>query len=172
MDERQLSDKAKGLLRSRIGHLKQVPPIVDTERVGKVLTDLHSRTRRVRTVDILTTLSQCSLYLSKLLLQSELDTLVLGVYRESLVDFLTRKNSALNVGFFQDFIRRFPITAWGLRDDLIKLSSKAVNVCRQCQAFQLLQVLVGQLSNMVSVVSFVALVRAYGIARAIDKKTY
>ncbi|RDB24111.1 DNA polymerase V [Hypsizygus marmoreus] len=148
LDERQLSDKAKGILRSRIGKSKDVPSGIDTELALSILNDLHTRARKVHSSDMLSTLSQCSLYISKALIQSDAEKSVVQVYQQSLADFITRKNSALNTGFFQDFIRRCPASAWGLRNDLLDLSGRAVNVYRQCQAYQLLDTLISQLSAM------------------------
>ncbi|KII88994.1 hypothetical protein PLICRDRAFT_108863 [Plicaturopsis crispa FD-325 SS-3] len=143
-DERQLSDKATGILKNRIGKLKETPASVGVEQVTQVLDDLHTRARKVHASDLMSTLSQCSLYLSRLLLHADGAEAVARVYRLSLVDFVTRKGSALNGKFFEDFIRRHPGTAWTLRDDLVDVSGKAVNAYRQCQTFQLLQALLSQ----------------------------
>lgn len=148
-DERQLADKAKGILRSRIGKSKEVPTGVDAEYALTVLTDLHTRARKVHSSDMLATLSQCSLYLSKVMVSIDAEKALVQVYQQSLADFITRKNSALNTGFFQDFIRRCPASAWSLRSDILDLSGRAVNVYRQFQAYQLLDLLVSQLPVMV-----------------------
>jgi DNA polymerase phi len=74
---------------------------------------------------------------------------LLQIYRPSLKDFITRKNSALNASFFQEFIRRCPMSAWSLRGDLLDLSNRAVNLYRQSQAYQLLELLVTQLPVIV-----------------------
>jgi DNA polymerase phi len=153
-DERQLSDKAKGILRSRIGKSKELPSEVDTEQVSTVLTDIHMRARRAHSSDLLGTLSQCSIYLSKMLLHLGAEKSLLQIYRPSLTDFITRKNSALNASFFQDFIRRCPTSAWSLRGDILDLSTRAVNSYRQCQAFQLVELLVNQLPAMVCTTFF------------------
>ncbi|KAG5647160.1 hypothetical protein DXG03_001115 [Asterophora parasitica] len=144
-DERQLSDKAKGILRSRIAKSKELPAGTDTEFTLTVVTDIHIRARKVHSSDMLTTLSQCSLYLSKVLVQLDSEQPIVQLYQESLADFITRKNSALNTSFFQDFIRRSPASAWSLRHDLLDLSGRSVNTYRQCQAYQLLDTLIGQL---------------------------
>jgi DNA polymerase phi len=149
-DERQLSDKAKGVLSSRIIKSKENPSPIDTKRVAEILEALHTRARKVHTSDLLPTLSQSSLYVSKLLLHFETGDPVLLIYGESLMNFTTRKASTLNATFFQDFIRRLPSSAWSLRDTLLESSRKATNAYRQCQAFQLLQVLISQLPTLVS----------------------
>ena len=148
-DERQLSDKAKGILRSRVGKSKELPSGVNAAQVSAVLADIHMCARRARSSDLLATLSQCSIYLSKTLIHLGAEESLLGVYRLSLNDFITRKNSVLNASFFQNFVRRCPATAWSLRGDVLDLSTRAVNSYRQCQAYQLLELLVNQLPAMV-----------------------
>jgi DNA polymerase phi len=148
-DERQLSDKATGLLRNRLGKSKDFPLDVDSEEATTVLDELHRRARRAHSSEGLATLSHCSLFLSRVILHPEADDFVLRVYRGSLVDFITRKASTLNATFFHDFIRRYPTSGWSLRDDIIDTSRKAANVYRQCQAFQLLHVIVNQMPALV-----------------------
>jgi DNA polymerase phi len=148
-DERQLADKATGLLRNRLGKSKDLPSDIDSEETVTVLDELHRRARRARSSEVLATLSQCSLYLSKVMLQSKAEESVLRVYRASLVDFITRKASTLNATFFHDFIRRYPASGWSLRGDVIDASCQATNVYRQCQAFQLLHTIVNQIPALV-----------------------
>ncbi|KAK0459585.1 DNA polymerase phi-domain-containing protein [Desarmillaria tabescens] len=109
-DEKQLSDKTQGILRSRITKAKDIP------------------TCPSRSSELLAILSSCSLYLAKVVAAQQGAEQVLDTYRESLVDFLTRKNSALNLNFFQDLIMRIPALGWSLRQDLIDLSKKAINL--------------------------------------------
>lgn len=148
-DERQLSDKATGILRSRLGRSKETPSDSDDSQVTEVLLSLHVRARKAHSSDIVTTLNQCSLYLSRLLLNSGEETL-LRIYRESLTDFATRKTSALQPNIILDFIRRYPIPAWKLRSDLVQMTGKAVNGYRLCQTFNFIQTLLVQLPNPVS----------------------
>ncbi|KAH7910650.1 DNA polymerase phi-domain-containing protein [Hygrophoropsis aurantiaca] len=146
-DERQLTDKATGLLKSRLAKSKDVPVATDVEQVTTILQELHQRARKTRSSDHLSTLSQCSLYICRVLLLSHQEEALTRTYRDSLVDFISRKASHLNFTFFQDFFRRYPVPAWRLRKDLIDVSVKAVNTYRQCQAYQLLQTLVNQASG-------------------------
>ncbi|KAG6845192.1 hypothetical protein H0H87_012749 [Tephrocybe sp. NHM501043] len=148
LDERQLSDKAKGILRSRITKSKDIPVAVDVKSTVTIATEIHTRARKVHTSDMLATLSQCSVYLTRILVQCESHAPLVQLYQESLADFLTRKNSALNSNFFQDLIRRLPAIAWPLRNDFLDLSGRAVNAYRQGQAYQLLDTLMGQLPTM------------------------
>src|ERR1700691_4838030 len=78
-DERQLSDKATGLLRNRICKPKDLPVGIGSEEAATVLDELHGRARKTRSPEVLATLSQCSLYLSKVMLHSEAETSVLQV---------------------------------------------------------------------------------------------
>lgn len=150
-DEKQLSDKATGILRSRIGKLKDVPEDVDAEQVGAILRELHLRARKAASKDIVATLSQCSLYTARCLGHAQSEDAVREAYRESLVDFATRKASRLNANFVQDFIRRHPDMAWGIRNELLDVATKSVNGYRQLQVFQLMQTLISQLASAVSI---------------------
>lgn len=144
-----MSDKATGLLRNRIAKLKDVPSTIDTEVASTILDELHRRARKARTPDFLSTLNQCSLYMARVLLHAGAEDLVVGTYRESLMDFASRKASNLNVVFIQDFIRRNSVPGWRLREDVLSASNKAANVYRQCQSFQLLGVLLNQIPALV-----------------------
>ncbi|CCM03691.1 uncharacterized protein FIBRA_05836 [Fibroporia radiculosa] len=145
-DEKQLADKATGILRSRIGKAKELPSGVDKAYAAQVLEELHSRARRTPSSDVLATLSQCSWFLSKVLQHQDVTEPILKAYRESLLDFVSRKASKLNGVFFQDFVRRHTDVAWGLRDDLSEAPGKAVNVYRQVQAYQILNTLINRFS--------------------------
>ncbi|KAE9400753.1 hypothetical protein BT96DRAFT_857021 [Gymnopus androsaceus JB14] len=143
-DEKQLSDKAQGIVRSRIGKTKEVPSSITKEEVNAVFETLHSRARTERSPEYLIILSDCCIYLSQLMIQSEMRAEVVAAYRQSLVDFVSRKNSPLNVAFFQQFIRRSRAAAWGLRNDLLELPDKAVNTYRRFQAYQLIHDLLAE----------------------------
>ncbi|KAI0831759.1 DNA polymerase phi-domain-containing protein [Trametes gibbosa] len=144
-DEKQLADKATGILRNRIGKSKDVPSSVSTEDASKALEELHILARKASTPDVLTTLNQCSIYLSRVLLHHDTPEPVLKAYRESLADFVSRKASRLNPPFVGDFVKRYPQAAWTLRDDLVKAPSTALNGFRQAQAFNFVNTLVNQL---------------------------
>ncbi|KAL1748073.1 DNA polymerase phi-domain-containing protein [Schizophyllum fasciatum] len=147
-DEQQLADKAKGIIRSRISKAKDTPSSPDAGVVKTALADVHTRARRVRSSDHLATLSIVSLYLAKTALHIGAESAVVDAYKESLGDFLTRKNSSLNTSFFQEIIRRHVSVGWQLRTDLHELSGKAVNAYRRCQAYQLVQTLLNQMPSL------------------------
>ncbi len=149
-DEKQLVDKAQGILRSRIGKSKDVPTSAPLDKVEPVLEALHTRVRKSRS-DLSSTICACCIYLSKIMVSQQAEDKVIALYQATLEDFLTRKNSALTPAFFQDFITRFTSLAWRLRQPMLDLSSKAVNAYRQLQALRLVQSL---LSNLHSIVGF------------------
>ena len=151
-DERQLSDKARGIFRSRFAKVKEIPTDVDVEELSSLATTIHTQARKAHSSDILSILSLCSLYLAKIFVHLQEEATILKLYSESLSDFTTRKNSSLNSQFFQDFIRRFPALAWQLRGDLIDLCAKSVNAYRQGQVLQLLELLVSLLPSIVCLV--------------------
>ncbi|KAJ7219138.1 DNA polymerase phi-domain-containing protein [Mycena pura] len=144
-DERHLADKAKGILRSRIAKSKDVPCDTDIEGVKTAMNELHSRARKLHSPELLPVLSQCSLYLAKVLIEAAAEDTLVTSYRDSLNDFTTRKNSTLNHLFFLDAFRRYPLAMWALRQDIIALSKNALNGYRRSQSLQLLQTLLTHL---------------------------
>lgn len=147
-DEKHLSDKAQGVLKSRIGKSKEHPSKVNLEQVTVILQELHSRARKARSTSALPVLTSCSLYVSRVIQAANAEVLV-GVYSDSLRDFITRKNSSLNTAFFKELIHRYPGCGWLLRNQLVELSGQAVNHYRQTQVYQLLYDVVNQLSAVV-----------------------
>lgn len=143
-DEKQLADKSTGILRSRIGKSREVPSELDAEQATEILKEVHLRARKAATGDVLATLSQCSLYVSKCLVHAGAEDAVRDAYRDSLIDFATRKASRLNHSFLQDFVRRHAETAWTIRDRLLEVIKQAVNGYRQMQVFQLIQTMLAQ----------------------------
>ena len=148
-DERQLSDKAKGILRSRFSKAKEMPIELVLDQVLLVASNIHAQARKAHSSGLLSILSLCSIYLSKALVNLKAEASLLGLYKESLADFATRKNSCLNPTFFQDFLRRFPAEGWCLRQDLLSLGKSSINPYRQGQILQLLELLVKSLPSIV-----------------------
>ncbi|KAF8831365.1 hypothetical protein HHX47_DHR1000710 [Lentinula edodes] len=153
-DEKQLSDKARGIARSRIGKAKEFASAEkkkvggggekeegegeEQEEVTSIFETLHKRARTERSPDHLSILSDCCIYISQVMLRAGMQDHVVVQYRHSLIDFISRKNSSLNVSFFQQFFRRSRTAAWNLRNDLLEVSGKAANLYRQFQAYQLI----------------------------------
>jgi len=150
-EESQLSEKATGILRSRVGKLKECPDRDETIDIGFILEDLHSKARHASSGDIITTIGQCCCYLVRALSHTDTDDAVHLVYRQSLEDFVTRKASRLNSAFFQEFIRRCPEVAWDLRQDILNvaISGGAINAYRKCQALGLLNLLFNNIPTKV-----------------------
>jgi len=160
-DEKHLADKATGILRSRIGKAKELPTLSspsndeDKKEAVSVLEELHVQARKASSSEILTTLNQCCIYMSKILLHSastpgsssiSSEESIANVYRESFIDFVGRKGSRLNHNFIQDFMKRFPSVAWKLRGDLVTtITDKSCNGYRATQGVQLVQVLISQM---------------------------
>ena len=150
-EEIQLAEKATGILRSRIGKLKECPEKDGMIDLGFILEDLHSKARHAPSADILTTIGQCCCYLVRALNRTSTDGTVHFAYRKSLEDFVTRKTSRLNSAFFQEFIRRCPEVAWDLKHDILKMSvsENAVNAYRKCQTLGLLNLLFNKIPTKV-----------------------
>jgi DNA polymerase phi len=144
LDERQLSDKASGIIKSRLVKSKDLPMTAPRDEVETVLREVHQRAQRSHASDTLAVLSQASLYLCRILVSLNEEDVIVGVYQESFNDYMSRKASQLALSFFQDWARRFPTLGWKLRDKALESSSSAVNLYRRCQAFQLLHVILSQ----------------------------
>ena len=149
-DERQLSDKAKGILRSRFSKARELPTNLVLDQVILVASNIHTQARKAHSSDLLSILNLCSIYLSKALVHLKAEASLLELYKESLRDFTTRKNSSLNFNYFQEFLQRFPAEGWCLRQDLLFLGKSSINAYRQCQVLQLLELLVKSLPSTVS----------------------
>ena len=150
-EEGQLSEKATGILRSRIGKLKDCPENDDAIDISLILRDLHSRASHASSADILTTIGQCCCYLVRALNRTGANESVQDIYRQSLKDFVTRKTSRLNPAFFQEFIRRCPEAAWESKRSILdtSVSEKAVNTYRKCQVWGLLNLLFNNIPTKV-----------------------
>jgi DNA polymerase phi len=145
-DERQLSEKTAGILRSRIGKLKDIPTSgFDESNVAEDLQSLHEIARKMAVPEV----SACSIYLSRVLQGSEK---VLDLYRASIDDFVARKNSKLAPAFLKDFVVRQIAYAWELREHIIGkcVPDVAVNVYRQMQLWGLVQTMLSQITPLVS----------------------
>ncbi|KZV71817.1 hypothetical protein PENSPDRAFT_751491 [Peniophora sp. CONT] len=146
-DEKQLIEKASGLLKSRIGKAKEAAVDADVTLATEVLENLHTRARKVRGADALAVIGGCSLYVSRALVQSGAEEVVLREYTASLVEFAERKASDLSIKFFDDFVKRLPGAAWKMREALLAEPAKAVNAYRQVQLWGLVQTLCNNLPS-------------------------
>ncbi|CAE6491505.1 unnamed protein product [Rhizoctonia solani] len=143
-EERQLSEKTTGILRTRIAKAKDVPTSgFDKEATLEDLRSLHELARKAPVPE----LSPCSIYISKVF-QGE--PRVLEVYRTSIEDFARRKNSKLPPAFLKEYILRQTAHAWELREHIVEqtVAGVAVNVYRQMQVWQLLQTLLSQVTPL------------------------
>ncbi|KAG8699155.1 hypothetical protein FRC09_006786 [Ceratobasidium sp. 395] len=143
-DERQLSEKTAGILRSRIGKLKEVPVNgFDQASVIEDLKSLHDIARKATIPEV----SACSIYISRVLQGNQQ---VLEIYQASFDDFISRKNSKLAPAFLKDFIVRQIAYAWELRNHMIEkcVPGAAVNAYRQMQAWGLIQSMLSQITSV------------------------
>lgn len=160
-DERQLADKATGIIRSRLGKAKELPSMLDIDEVSKGLEKLHIRARHTHNSDALTTLCFASIYLSRILFAagSQGRAAVLTAYRASLIDFATRKASTLHVNFILELVKRHAIELWDLRTTVVEVLPQAVNAYRRVQVLTLMQPFISRLfgegAHKAEVVAFV-----------------
>lgn len=153
-DEKQLKERATGILRGRIGTQKTFPhKNVDIEAISKDFQDVHEMSRKVSPSQISpATLNPCCIYLSKVLANSGSISIVKEQYKESLNDFMSRKGSKVHPTFFLDFIHRYDAVAWELRHEFIYWcnTGKPTNQFRQMQAFHFLEALLSHMTELVS----------------------
>lgn len=144
MDEKQLADKATGVL-NRLTKSKEILVGVASDEVKTVLGEVHQRIRKSRPKDGADSLlSQTNLYLSKQLTHLGMEDAVVDINLGSLKDYLSRKTCQTSVTFFRAFVHRFPALGPRLRDGILAAASKAVNTYRRCQAFELLGLTLNQ----------------------------
>ncbi|KAG9099782.1 hypothetical protein FRC06_004852 [Ceratobasidium sp. 370] len=121
-DECQLSEKTTGILRSRIGKLKDVPTTgFDQASVIEDLQSLHEIARKTTAPEV----SACSIYLSRVLQGGKQ---VLDIYRASIDDFTMRKNSKLAPSSCQQ-VEHAPNAAQA--KELLKIGLQALRLTRK-----------------------------------------
>jgi DNA polymerase phi len=156
-DERQLADKAKGILRSRLGKAKEHCTGAGAPQIIEISTTIHTLARRARSADNLAVLSLCAVYLAKASSHVGDEETLVNLYQEDLHDFTKRKKSGLNGPFFQELIKKYPSYGWRLRQDLVSVLKGAVNTYRQIQVVQLLSVLLNLLPSIVGEYLFLSI---------------
>ena len=137
-DEKQLTDKTIGILRSRLGKPKETAIPDDTASIVVLLRSLHQRARKAHSPEVIAVISICSLFVSKCIISKD-EQAVSRIYKESISDFVTRKASSLNRAFFIDFVKRFPSRAWDIRASIPEVAPNAANGFRQAQLFSIIQ---------------------------------
>ncbi|EJD46060.1 hypothetical protein AURDEDRAFT_63592 [Auricularia subglabra TFB-10046 SS5] len=147
-DEKQLQDKASGILRSRLGKNKELPELADTSETEDVFKHLHERARKARSGQVLAVISQSTVYVARVLAQHARGALVAEQYGESVKDYATRKSSPLTTSFFLDFVRRLHDVAWGIRSPLLEAMREPVNFYRATQVFLVFQSLTSPLPSV------------------------
>lgn len=143
-DEKQYSDKLTGLLRSKLGKIREFPEKADVNRARGDLQTLHEIGRKVHSQDHLATINACSLYLSRVLAHEGLASDAAEIYKASLKDFVTRKASQLNPSFFKEICKRLPELTWKIRYDFISSIDLAINAYRKAHVFDLVATFIPQ----------------------------
>ncbi|KZV92838.1 hypothetical protein EXIGLDRAFT_613837 [Exidia glandulosa HHB12029] len=139
-DEKQLQEKASGILRSRLGKNKELPSLSDAAEAEETFKELHVRARKARSGQALAVISQCAVYIARML-ESSSAPAVAEEYGKSLADYAKRKTSPLNTSFFLDFARRLPKVAWRMHGPLLVAMEDPVNFYRGTQLFLVFQAL-------------------------------
>lgn len=148
-DEKQLSDKTTGIIRSRFSKPRDVPRIGDTTAVSEILSSLHERARKSSSSKTVGLVSICSLFVVKALAGHD-DQSIEEAYKDSVKNFITKKTSPLTPAFFLDFVRRNPTHGWKLQSHMLGSIKDAANGFRQSQAFAVIQTLYTSIQKPVS----------------------
>ncbi|KAN0066282.1 DNA-directed DNA polymerase [Thecaphora frezii] len=165
-DEKQLSNRAAGILRARICKAKEVPSGVSAADVAEDLEELHGVVRSVSKSSVTDLAAAIIYYLTKVALAGRTalsateDAVVLKAYKATLTDFLTRRKSHVKPAFLVESFKRFPQLGWALREDILDSCrpGAAAHAFRQLTAMQMLQETMTQLAHMAnkeSILTFV-----------------
>ncbi|OXH24380.1 DNA polymerase phi subunit [Cryptococcus neoformans] len=148
VSEAEVANKAAGILRSKFNKPKDVPSTVDVEAASESLKAIHSMARKAHSAEFSTLCSVCSLFVSRAIdasstTSSSTTSAVVDIYRTTLKDFMIRKASLVHPPFLLEFVKRFPLRAFSLHDDLVNYVAPgaSVNAFRQLQAYNALQIL-------------------------------
>lgn len=153
-DEQHLVEKTSSIIRQRISDLKVFPDTFDSESLKKDLEELHNIARKASHQQVSPTmLSSSNIYISKALIHGKCMDTVVAVHQGSLADFLNRKGSKISHTLFTDFIKRIPVAAWAIREDLIQAcgSERPAHPFRQTQAINWTDKLLLQVFQVVRV---------------------
>ncbi|KAJ2738454.1 DNA-directed DNA polymerase [Coemansia sp. Cherry 401B] len=139
---RVVHDRAAAILGSR---LAKVPAGADTDAALELLRTAHTRARQAADRRELDTLGSVAAYAARAALDSgSAVEPVQALYAESARDFMARKASQLQVGFFRASLERLRADQlhmlWAVARDTLEQFGhplRAVNVYRQVQAFAL-----------------------------------
>lgn len=154
--EQDLHNRAAGVIRSRFGKAREAPVTTDTELPAAVLSEIHAMARKAASAELSQMCSVCSIFVCRGLEASHpTSTIAADAYRQTMDDYLSRKQSSVHAAFVVEFMKRFPVRAWALRDDLCKhlIPGEGANAYRQTQGYGMLQSLVQQLSTVAKSVS-------------------
>ena len=164
-DEKQLAEKTIGILKTRFRAPKILPRLepdskgvtLDIESLTTDFEQLHSIARRASLSQngLSDIVSTSTVYLAKVLVHAGMQETVTAAYVASIGDFVTRKNSKIWPAYISDFVRRSsPPLSWSLRDKILDACSvrKSINTFRQMASFQILDVLLPTVAQLVCLI--------------------
>ncbi|EPQ32359.1 uncharacterized protein PFL1_00555 [Pseudozyma flocculosa PF-1] len=151
-DEKQLSNRAAGILRSRLCKAKELPEGVTAADVAEELEEMHTVVRSVSKGNVADLAAAVIFYLTKIALSGRGsisptdDAVVIEAYKATLTDFLTRRKSHVKPAFLVESFKRFPQLGWSLREDVLDSCrpGAAAHSFRQLTAMQMLQEMLTQ----------------------------
>lgn len=141
-EEADLMKKATRVIKVSFGN--EYIDNLDAELAASTLKSVHATAKKVRAVDVPAIFNTCCRYLIRNLSHADQDQLVQDQYKVSMDDYFTRKHSKFPLPILEDFVKRSPICAWGLREHIAQCCkpSGSAKVFGQLQAFDLLKELV------------------------------
>ena len=161
-DEKQLAEKTIGILRTRFNTPKILPSLGPDSK-GATL-DIESDFEQLHRIARMASLSQnglseivvtSTIYLAKVLVHAGMQGTVTAAYVASIDDFVIRKNSKIWPAYISDFVQRSsPELSWPLRDEILEACSvgKAINAYRQIASFQILNVFLLAVTQLVCLI--------------------
>ena len=148
-DEVELISKANRILKAATTKPRGYPAGVSSEKALSALGTFHSTASRSPDPGTTKICSLCSTFICRSVLP-DASTEVVDIYRSSLNDLNTRKNSKVSPVLISDFVSKFPLAAWSLRSDIVNgCGEETVNLYRRLQNVQLLDTMASALAAQV-----------------------
>ena len=149
--EKDLSNKATSILRTRLSQAKDVPSTADSKTCSTILNEIHAFARRAPSIEFSQICSSCSVFVFRTLdASAPTSTAALDSYRATLTDYMSRKTSSVHPVFVNDLLKRYPVRAFPLTADLLRHAAgeDVKKLYNQTQAYSMLTFFSQQLNTL------------------------
>jgi DNA polymerase phi len=149
--EKDLSNKATSILRTRLSQAKDVPSTADAKTCSTILNEIHAFARRAPSIEFSQICSSCSIFVFRTLdASAPTSNAALDAYRATLTDYMSRKTSSVHPVFINDLLKRYPVRAFPLAADLLRHAAgeNVKKLYNQTQAYSMLTFFSQQLNTL------------------------